>query len=248
MDHQLKDATPKPRVLEKAEALEQGLVRQLYPDVLAPSFPPEELGRPWEDDHVPGCPLLLVATDDECDEALGCAIGEVYPMSGTTLLGYLAVKPSARGCGVGSALLREFLDRWQTEGALLLAELDDPRHHNAHVGFGDPWARIRFYKRFNLQALTAPYFQPGLDGLSRAYHLMLCAFCKPSPADGTEAVDGEQLQAFLREYFVGCEGQSALDDPELNWLLGFYRGLVELVPLGDLDRVPHPDWPSDGRA
>lgn len=233
------------RIYDKAAAQDMGLLEHVYPDILARSFPIEELGAPWVLGHMPEGELL-VATEDDREGVLGCAIGEEYPESGVFLLGYLAVHPAHRGKGVGSALMRAALERWQRPGTSMLAEIDDPRHHEVHEDYGDPWARMRFYEAFGLMALAAPYFQPSLDGFPRAYHLMLCYFkpAGPPPAqeDGT-AVSGQVVSTFLREYFTACEGEDALADPQVRWLLSFYRDQVGLVPLSELDRIPHPQPP-----
>jgi GNAT superfamily N-acetyltransferase len=233
------------RILDKAESIELALADRLYPEILAPSFPPEQLGEPWVDGYMPA-DLLLMAWDENSRDVLGCAIGEFYPRSETLLLGYLAVKPGARGHGIGSTLMHAIQDRWCNENTFALAEIDDPRHHQAHQGHGDPWARLRFYQRFNLQALAAPYFQPSLGpAYPRAYHLMLCRLPPPGEPLPDRSVSGERVQTFLREYFTSCEGEPSLDDPEVRWLLDSFDHDVDLVPLADLERIPDPEPLSD---
>jgi hypothetical protein len=126
-----------------------------------------------------------------------------------------------------------------------LAEIDDPRHHHAHERYGDPWARLRFYQRFNVTAFVAPYFQPSLlPGSTRAYHLMLCRVPPAgSPPEPTSA-EGARVRAFLAEYFADCEGEGALEDPQVRWLLSCYNDDIELASLSELSRVPDPDVPA----
>jgi GNAT superfamily N-acetyltransferase len=233
------------RILDKAESIELGLANRLYPELLAPSFSPEQLGEPWQDGHLPA-DLLLVAWDESSGDALGCAVGETYPTSETLLLGYLAVKRGSRSHGIGSALMHAVQDRWCTEDTFALAEIDDPRHHQADAGYGDPWARVRFYERFNLKALATPYFQPSLGrGYPRAYHVMLCRLSPSEEALSDRSVSGDRVQSFLREYFTSCEGESSLEDPEVRWLLDHFNHDVDLVPLADLERIPDPEPLSD---
>ncbi|HMK96580.1 MAG TPA: GNAT family N-acetyltransferase, partial [Acidimicrobiales bacterium] len=230
-------------LLDKAEALRRGALRRLYQDILEPSFRPEELGEPWEEGHVPDG-LLLVAWDEARQEALGCAIGELYETSRVLLLGYLAVRPDLRARGVGTRLMNGVLRQWCRDDWLALAEIDDPRHHEPHPGHGDPVARLRFYERFGVRAIAAPYFQPSLDGGGRAYHLLLCQLPTRSGAGSISAEEVERVRQFLEEYLTGCEGEGALDDREARWLLNFYSGELALVPLNELDRVPDPEPPA----
>ena len=234
------------RILEKAEAVRLGLVGRLYPEILAPSFAREELGEPWDDDHAPPG-LLLVASDEAAESVLGCAVGETYPRSQTLLLGYLAVKPGIRGGGVGAALMNAVQERWLGPATLALAEIDDPRHHEVHDGHGDPWARLRFYERFRVEALAAPYFQPSLGpGYPRAYHLMLCRIPSPCTSLPEATVSGDRVRAFLREYFTACEGPGSLEDAQVRWLVDAYPDVIDLIPLTDLSRIPHPEPPPAG--
>ena len=235
-------------IVDKENAVRLGLVGRLFREVLQPSFPPEELGEPWEEGHVPGG-QLLVATDRKGSEVLGCAISEFYALSRVLLLGYLAVKPDARRLGIGSALMQTVIERWCQGDTLALAEIDDPRHHEPHERYGDPWARLRFYQRFNVMALDAPYFQPSLGpGYPRAYHLMLCRLASETSSGSSTPLSGQRVRTFLTEYFTGCEGGDVLADPEFQWLLSSYGEMVGLVPLADIDRVPHREPPSRGPA
>lgn len=226
-------------IIDKENAVRLGLAGKLFREVLQPSFPPEELGEPWEEGYVPDG-QLLVAANRKGTEVLGCAISEFYPLSRVLLLGYLAVKPGARRLGVGSALMQTVIERWCQGGTLVLAEIDDPRHHEPHEKYGDPWARLRFYRRFNVMALDAPYFQPSLGpGYPRAYHLILCRLASGTSSGSSKPLNGQLVRVFLTEYFTSCEGWDVLADPELRWLLSSYGETVGLLPLAEIDRVPH---------
>ncbi len=234
------------RILQKAEAERLDLVRRLYPEVLAKSFSAEELGEPWEGDHAPSG-LLMVAWDEVTGSVLGCAVGETYARSRTLLIAYLAVRPGMRGEGVGSALMQAVRERWFDANTLAFAEIDDPRHHEAHDGYGDPWARLRFYERFGVKALAAPYFQPSVGpGFPREYHVMLCRVPCLRGSSPEAGVSGARVRAFVREYFTACEGPGSLKDAQVRWLLDAYSGEIKLIPLTELPRIPDSEPPPAG--
>lgn len=212
------------------------LLRELHDEVMFPSFPLKEYVPPST--IRPGDDLAIIACADD-GQVIGGALGELYPASAALLLGYLAVRPGQRGSGVGSVLLAALKDRWLRDHPLAFLELDDPRHHATHPGYGDPAARLRFYGAFGISLLTVPYFQPRLrKDLPRVYHMILGVI----PPDGVtppEAVPGHQVTAFLEEYFSLCEGDAAHDDPEVRWLLdAANRPEITLVSTKEFTRVP----------
>ncbi len=129
------------------------------------------------------------------------------------LLSYLAVRPSRRSGGTGTALMRH-LTNWsrQRQALVTLAEVDDPRRHPTEALIGDPEARLAFYGRFGARVLDLPYFQPRLmAGGHRARGMLLLAFDVHADAieDGpVAALRADLLGGFLRAYFAECEGAS----------------------------------------
>jgi GNAT superfamily N-acetyltransferase len=204
------------------------LLRELHDKVLAPSFRQEEYLPPTTIDLQDG-PALIACADD--GTVIGGALGEVYPDSGALLLGYLAVRPDQRGKGTGGVLLAALKERWLPRYPLAFLELDDPRHHRPHPTHGDPARRLSFYAAFGIRLLTIPYFQPRLRGdLPRGYHMLL-GVIPPTEATPT-SMPAHQVTAFLREYFVACEGTGALDDPEVHRLINAASAADE-IPLVD---------------
>jgi GNAT superfamily N-acetyltransferase len=211
------------------------LLRELHDEILSPSFPAEEYIAPVTIDPKDGLAVIACSAG----QVVGGALGELYPASQALLLGYLAVRPGLRGSGVGSALLGALKERWLGAHPLMFLELDDPRHHTTDANFGDPAARLRFYGRFGIRLLTIPYFQPRLGAdLPRGYHMILGII----PADGVtppQTVSGDQVTAFLREYFEACEGSAADDDPEVRWLLdAASEPQITLVGTAEFEWVP----------
>ena len=142
--------------------------------------------------------------------------------------------------------MREVQDRWLTGETLALTELDDPRHHEPDPRHGDPWARLRFYERFGVRVLAAPYFQPSLgEGYGRSYHLLLCRLSARGES-APSAAAGARVRLFLREYFTVCEGEQSLEDPEVRWLLDQYGEELELVSPSGLALVPDAEPPRSG--
>jgi len=236
------------RLIDEHDAEGPGLLRQLHDEVIAPSFPPEEYVPPGQDDDLQtGDPYLIACAQD--GTVAGGALGENYLGSRAVLLGYLAARPGWRGQRVGSVLFEAVLQRWIGPQALGLLEIEDPRHPR-HAGaqetYGDAAARVRFYARFGVRAVAAPYFQPGLGrGAPRAYHLMLCVMGDvPRELQVDGGIAAGPVLEFLEEYFRVCEeGEPA--DAQVQWLLDAYRGpVLPLVPVDDLARIPDPDPPA----
>jgi hypothetical protein len=138
--------------------------------------------------------------------------------------------------------------RWYGKVDLVVAEIEDPRHHPV-VGDIDPKRRVTFYARRGARVVMGPYFQPRLDGegRKRVYHLFLTVL-----GGSGEVVSAENwvptgiLQDFLIDYFRDSgEGKDFphADDREGNWLLAWYRDreTVSLHPIGDYAHLQIPD-------
>lgn len=211
----------------------------LYDAVLSPSFGPEEL--PPRDRFLAwtsGDDLeVLLATDAETGETLGCAV--VALGQGTdvmALLAWLAVRPGERGSGTGGALLDAAIDAARAGGAhLLLAEVEDPRKHAASADHGNPWRRLGFYARHGLVILDVPYFQPAIaPGQERVRDMLLLAAVLRDGAD-SPTVLRPALVTFLEAYVPRLDGT----DPEHDALLAA-AAEVTAEPLADaLDRAGH---------
>ena len=211
------------------------LLRALHEEILAPSFPAAEYVPPATID--PKGETALIACS--AGQVVGGAIGDLFPVSRSLLLSYLAVRPGLRGSGVGGALMGALKERWLGPHPLAFLELDDPRHHTTDDNFGDPAARLRFYGRFGIRLLTIPYFQPRLRAdLARGYHMIL-GVIPPDGGTPPQTAPGAQVAAFLREYFGDCEGSAAGDDPDVRWLLDAASAAqITLVGTDEYEKVP----------
>jgi GNAT superfamily N-acetyltransferase len=192
-------------------------VEDVYRRLLEPSFRPEELmslqdfRSDYEDDAADLSSVLLVA-----GEPIAVMLGEWYAGGRVLLLGYLAVLEEARGTGAGSFLMRSVLPRWYADvpGALVIAEVDDPRSWSTDSHRGDPVGRLRFYERHGASLLPFAYFQPSLRvGSPRVRGMFLLRL------DASPHVPHGILTEFLTEYFTLCEGPEAVNDPEVARLL-----------------------------
>src|SRR2546423_5460254 len=218
------------------------LLDAVYADVLAPSFPPDELAtRADLVDGLAGGGTSLATILDPAGAPLAAAVVEWAAGSGILLLSYLAARPGARGGGYGAALLgyaqRDWLDRY---GAVaLVAEIEHPAAHDGNAAHGDPAARVRFYARNGGRALDLPYFQPALaPGGQRVYGLILAVLATgagPAP----DRIAAEPLRRFLTEYLIGTEGAVGTDPATEALVRGLDRpGGVPLLPLDEPDRLP----------
>lgn len=225
-------------VLIETPHIERVHLETFFASVLSPSIPAEELMTLEEIlDAYLGIDAEPAALLLDAGQPVAGSLAEIYPTSGVLLLAYLAVAPGYRGRGCGSILMDHTMQTWQSafSPALTLAEVDDPRFHPADEGFGDPVARLRFYGRWGARLIVMPYFQPSLrPDAPRRRHMFLIAF----GAEG-EAVAGDAVGSFLREYVELCEGSDALRDAEVRALLGWTESArIELWPVDRFDGMP----------
>ncbi len=224
------------------------LLARLYDEVLVGSLASDELGDPWWTDEVDERATrtrTLIAMDTD-GAVVGSLVGEWWHRSRVLLIAYLAVRQDCRGKGIGSALMRvadSELYHWR-EPLLVLGEVDDARH--APLGVQDPGARVRFYDRFGVCALTLPYFQPPVrQGAPPAYYMLLSSFCGNAPGVRDGVVDGAIVRSFIDEYVGDAKNESEAYAADARWLMSFYNAeQIPLVPLKDYERVPDPVPPS----
>lgn len=220
-----------------AAQFDRPTLQRFCTDVLLPSFAAAEMvtleeicGAYLGPEREPGALLVVDG------EPVAGILAERYGTSGVLLVSYVAVHRSRRGRGDGMRLVTTMLPKWQDSlrPSLVLAEIDDPRFHAADIDTGDPDLRLRFWERAGWRLLAMPYFQPSLRaGSPRAKDMLLIVFGADDPE-----VPGEIIASFLREYFVGCEGESALSDPDVLALLDWTRRDSGSIALWPLNRFP----------
>jgi GNAT superfamily N-acetyltransferase len=224
------------KIRELSEVAESAL-ESFYTEILIPAFPPDELIT-WDELRAAAAigrdPGVLVF---DGETLLGGMLGEIYPRSGVLLLSYIAVRPEARGRGIGQTLLTDVIPRWRAaiRPSLVIAEIEDPRFHQPNT-YGDPEARLRLYRRTGSALLPIPFFQPSLrPGLPRVFDMLLICV-----GETALMVPAGIVSAFLDEYFEICEGGDVITaDADYRALRGFSeRGDGGSLPLWPLDRVP----------
>ncbi len=191
-------------------------VDEFYTEVLAPSFPREELctldqfRSTLDAKHT-----TWIAVDD--GRVIGGLVGEWDEELRVVLLSWLATRPGTRGGGVGGQLLDTALTAWRAgyTPCLVLAEVEDPAKHSGSDLTGDPSARLRFYQRRGARALDLPYFQASLGpGLARVPDLLLMVLHADPQFHGgrPDTVDPTVLRRYLESYQQECEGAVGTDD------------------------------------
>ncbi len=233
---------------------DSGLAEVIYHEILEPSFDANELET--LDSFLHGLTAGgsyatwgLCAMDG--DTPVGCVMGYPCPESRVLLIGYVAVRSGHRDRRMGGLLLDEAERRWygKADLTLVVAEIDDPRHHLA-AGDIDPERRVAFYARRGAQVVVGPYFQPRLagEGKKRVYGIFLAVL---SGSNGTvsagPSVSARQIAAFLQEYFGGEERDCSRDeDAERRWLLDWYQGreTIRLHPIGRYAEIEIPQVPG----
>jgi hypothetical protein len=117
-------------------------------------------------------------------------------------------------------------------GRPVLAEIEDPRLYEPTTEI-DPWDRLRFYERLGARLLPLSYAQPPLrPGSPRVNGLLLIVMNH----DGA-SLEGNLVARFLEEYYVECEGDSALEDPEFRrmWSIAMSGPSSQLALLAMVD-------------
>jgi len=220
------------------------LLDTVFAEVLAPSFPADELGTVdgLRTGVADGSVVMTAVV--EHDRPLAVAVGEWSPESRVLLLAYLAARPGERSHGLGGRLLGVVNGAWRERFTplLTLAEIEHPGVHGPSEAYGDPAKRLRFYARHGVRALALPYFQPALTaGGSRVYGLLLSVLAMVPAASGAgpDTVDPAPVREFLTEYLEATEGGVG-DDPATKalWSALDRPGGVPLLPLDDLAALP----------
>jgi GNAT superfamily N-acetyltransferase len=222
------------------------VLQHFYDEILRPSFTPEELVDPWWGPEVgpeEETSWTVVATGND-GTIYGGIVGDFFNGSKVLLISYVAVRKSARGMDVGTRLLRWTSENWYHRHGcrLVVGELDDPRHWPSEQQ--DPVARLRFYDRFRIKALSTPYYQPSVGANRPPVFNMLLASFDPG-ADAVisgNAVEGPIVKQFLEEYLAGssiANGGDGSIDGNGAWLLSHYDGGdIPLVPLLEYETIP----------
>lgn len=225
---------------------QEGPLERLYHEVLAPTFPANELISldALKDGVQRGRTEVTAAVDDD-GTPLGTAIGEWTASCRVLLLSYLAVAPTARGTGIGSRIYTEGLARWRQRHRprLILAEVERPDRHSGNDAHGDPAARLRFYDRHAARAIDLPYFQPALGvERSRVYGMLLLVLhADPElhgpTGDGTLRAD--PLREYLVDYLSDVEGGVG-EDPGVVALLAATQAPegVRTLPIERFGEIP----------
>ena len=240
------------QVLDMRSEASASLIGDIYRQLLRPSFDSNELDSletlvdGLAEDDSSGT-WGLCAVDGETP--LGCVLGYPYARSQVLLIGYVTVRPGLRNRGIGGLLMDQVEQRWyeKDDVVLVLAEVEDPRHHAATPDI-DPKRRTAFYGRRGAQVIVGPYFQPRLDqeGKERVHNLFLTVLGGNSEAIAPEnSVRSAVVADFLLEYFrESGEGSDwpRAGDEEGTRLLAWYRAreMVPLHPMADYAEVEIP--------
>jgi GNAT superfamily N-acetyltransferase len=228
-----------------------GLIGEIYRQLLQPSFETDELdsldtileglAEGGSYDAWGACAL-------DGQTPVGCVLGYPFNCSHVLLIGYVTVKPGRRSRGIGGLLMDHVQQKWYEKDdlALVLAEVEDPRHHPVADGI-DPKRRAAFYGRRGAQVVVGPYFQPRVDSTAeRVQNLFLTVLSGNRDAITPEnSVRTAMLVDFLIEYFQqsgeGSDWPQA-NDEQGKRLLAWYRDResVQLHPIGDYAQIQIP--------
>lgn len=211
---------------------------EIYDQILAKSFPPEELVSrdAFLTDTTWGEVLVLSGPDGGIAAA---AVADHSPETGLLMVDYLAVAPGRRSSGSGSELFAAARDYWRElmHPGAFLAEIERPDAHEADERHGDPARRVAFYHRLGVQALAVPYYQPALSEQTAPVPDMLLGILveDPSWVQGGRFTEPGRLRTLLTE-----RNPDPTPAEATAWaaLMAACAGPIELVELGDYARVP----------
>jgi predicted N-acetyltransferase YhbS len=234
------DTAPAVTVRELEAGVDTGTFRELYDQVLAPSFRESELVESEVlAEAVTSDRVIISVAVGPGGTVLGGMIADWYDDTRVLLLSYLAVRPGLRGRGIGHALIDATVPalRARLDPLVVLGEVEDPRYFS-DTRFGDAVARLRLYQRYGARFLPLPYLQPEVrPGHGRVPNLLLTVFLVDEaacPAPGF--VDGTVIDRFLERYFTEHEGPAQPDDVALAELRAACRRPGGL-PLLDVAQV-----------
>ncbi len=211
------------------------LLGRVYDELLAASFPPEELvardeflAQPDESVEV------IVDIDDQL--LLGAAV--LTHHADLTMLTYLVVSSQARGQGTGGKLMAQILRCWRDRGtAVLVAEVERPGGP-AHPDFGDADRRLKFYDRHGAKAIDLPYFQPPIGpGYPPVPMILILLGALPGAVDSAaQTLVAADALAGLFDDTVGPARATAPEIAALYAALSAVGG-VKLWPMSDYAQI-----------
>lgn len=200
---------------------------EVYDRLLRPAFPRTELVDLAQliADNERGSNRIWCAVS-ESGTHVGVAIVDLYGGARAALLSYLVVEADHRGGGIGGDVLKTVLDsREVREARDIYLEIDDPRVTATTEATGDPWARVRFYRRFGAKAVDVAYRQPPVrPGAPEVGGMILCRL-PTRPDSDLDCLRSEDVRAFLQSI-----GSSVA--------LGADQNTVALLRLDDVSRIP----------
>ena len=212
--------------VDLSESPDDQLLREVYDGLYRASFPRDEERESFE--AFAAGHVIVARRNGAVD---GFVAAEYYPRSGCGLLSYVAVDPSARGRGLGRALVKCSTDALERDAAerngvltALFAEIHDPARVARGDDVIDPWDRQRIMHRLGARRVPIAYVQPSLGpGRERARSLMLLAF-------NVERLQTAVIRAFLAELYETLGATPGDGDLDRS-LVGLDEDEVKLDPL-----------------
>lgn len=222
-------------------------LRIIHGELLAHSFPPEELAPvEWLVDGVASGQLrVLVSGDSEVPDAV--SVTEQLLPSRAVLLAYLAAAAATRGQGLGAQVYAETLRVVRSEDAphLILAEVERPDRHEVSAAHGDPQARLRFYGRLGARVLDVPYFQPPIaEGREPVHGLLLLALWVDPvlvSADGSHLLDSTVVAEGVAAMLGPTTSDPRTDSSEARLRAASQVPHVRVLDVADFAEVPLSD-------
>lgn len=115
---------------------------------------------------------LLAAVDDEVFGFIS-----FWDLGGFVFIEHIAVQKELRNHGIGSKMLGEFLNKYNT----IILEVEKPQNEQQYL-------RIKFYEQFGFKLNTYPYSQPSYGNGKSPVNLFLMSYPKILPPAEFEKV------------------------------------------------------------
>lgn len=225
-------------------------LKEAYDEVYMPAFPVDNEREPLSKwmarlaaDHPNNriTQYAIALTGHHLDDShrrfiTGVAVGVYYREAAIGLLAYNAVRPEARGEGVGKELVKARIEAFDRdarydgrvlEGVVL--EIHDPKKISAEMDTMDPAVRLEIYQKMGAVVLPIDYTPPSLS-TDQDQQANLCLLSMPGPQG--QYASPAALTTFIRSMYLTLGDKNPEENPQFQAMRDQLDGLEILSGRG----------------